>query len=145
MARTNRELVIGILDYDVGFVPDLTPFIDFANELVTEKCASVYLEDGVTPFYTDNRLKMIETWLAAHAYHILDKERLSSQVESIREQVVSKVDLGLNLTHYGQQAMRLDTNGGLAAMNNAMNEQEETLPAVRVRKRILWLGTDSCG
>lgn len=135
MARTTPDLVRTIADADDGV--DLMPFIQAANELVTEVCAA----PGV---YSSGRLQMIESWLAAHFYHILDPQASQETVEGIQVTLDTRVDLGLAVTKYGQQAMRLDTGGYLAALDNAMKTVTKTLPGGGKKVGVTWLGTDLC-
>jgi len=116
MARTTVDNVEAIIEIDSGI--SLTPFIEVANALVTEKCA-VNDSDG-NAVYTDTRLELIERWLAAHFYHIRDNRPNTDKADVVSRTFRSKVDLGFAVTHYGQQAMLLDTNGGLAALNEQM-------------------------
>lgn len=113
MARTTEELVKEIIEVDPN-VPSLDPFILPANELVTELCTSFG--------YTDTRLELIERWLSAHFYAILDPRAKEERAGPVSQENQSSVSLGLNVTHYGQQAMRLDTNGGLSSMDKAATE-----------------------
>ena len=117
MPRTSQTLVGSICDIEED--ADLTGFILSANELVTEVCASATKADG-TPFYTDVRLELIERWLAAHLYTNRDPRVTDEKAGSVGAGYQSKVDLGFNTSHYGQTAMRLDTNGGLAKLNDDM-------------------------
>lgn len=131
--RTTPALVRGI-NGEIGTDADLNPFIDAANELVTEKCT--------TSGYSNARLELIERWLSAH-YHCVDSPRASRErVGSITVEPQGKVDIGLDNSLYGQMAMRLDTAGNLAAMNNAMKTVKAVLPAVALRRPgIRWMGT----
>lgn len=126
--RTTAEAVAKIID--VEDEDDLDPFIEPANMLVTDVCTS----SG----YSDAKLEIIERWLSAHFYAILRPRNFLEQVDTLREQIESKIDLGLNVTRYGQQAMRLDTAGNLAALNNKMKE------IVVSRMSITWLGRKCC-
>lgn len=113
MARTTSAAVQLIIDTDANIVTatSLTPFIDVANELVTELC---------TPdLYTDFRLELIERWLAAHFYAIRDNRRAMESVGAVVEWFQYKLGLNLANTMYGQQVMMLDTNGGLAEVSAA--------------------------
>ena len=56
--------------------------------------------------------------------------------KGVTEKKQSKVDLGFDSSHYGQTAMRLDTAGGLAALN------EQTKKGRRALVSISWLGTE---
>jgi hypothetical protein len=125
MPRTTSDLVKDILDEE----PDkpLVPFIKAANKLVERCCASV--EE-----YTDDDLITIETWLAAHCYCTM----------SPQETYQTKVDLGLNNSRYGQLVLRLDWNGGLAALDNAVKDVDLPLPTEVDNRRLgmTWLGTE---
>ena len=107
MARTTSEEVALIIEVDESI--SLTPFIEAANALVTEKCS--------TDDYDATRLELIERWLSAHFYAIRDARPTNERAGSVGASYQSKVDLGFDVTHYGQMAMRLDTAGGLAALN----------------------------
>lgn len=134
MPRTTTSLVKEIIDTDSSV--SLVPFIRAANLLVTKCCSTV-------TSYTTADLREIETWLAAHMYTVFDPRTVMEQAGSVQETFQSKVDLGLRTSHYGQMAMRLDTNGGLAALDNAMNDVKLPLP-VEVDKRkvgMTWLGS----
>ncbi len=129
--RTTPTLVAGIIEWDNIDVPDLTPFIDIANELVTERCA---ITSGTPPVniygYTDYRLELIERWLAAHFYAVRDPRATQEGVGPLTENYQSRVDLGLNSSTYGQQVMRLDTSGSLAILNNAANKYAKVPVAI---------------
>jgi hypothetical protein len=136
--RTTAELVTGIITLD-DEDDDLTPFIDVANMLVDAVCVN---DSEGEPFgYTDAELERIERWLSAHFYAVYRPRAFLSQVETLREQIESKVSLKLDVTRYGQQAMLLDYHGGLAALNNGLNEVTKNFPGATGRKpRIYWLG-----
>jgi len=131
MARTTAALVGGIIEWDSDSTKStyvaLTPFIEVANELVTECCTS--------GSHTDLRLAQIEKWLAAHFYHHRDMKAQMEKAGSVSQNLQSKVDLGFDNTHYGQAAMRLDTEGGLAALNERIKKGKRTTVSVT------WLGT----
>ena len=118
MASTTAALVAGIIEVDTSIT--LTPFISVANEFVTECCASA------TPAYSVARLALIETWLAAHIYTVRDMRAEQEKAGDVSEKKQSKVDLGFDTSHYGQTAMRLDTLGGLAALNASAKKGENT-------------------
>jgi hypothetical protein len=132
MARTTDELVGGIIKVKSS-IP-LTPFIEAANILVTQCCVDG-LSDDLTAYTADQLLK-IETWLAAHFYSVRDMVTESERADVVSRKFQSKVDLGFNTSHYGQQAMRLDFYGGLAALN------EDILKGRRRRISATWLGTE---
>lgn len=119
--------VEAIIDFDPA-VTDLLPFIAAAEEMVTELCAPV-------PTYTANRLKIIETWLAAHFVAIRDPRYIEEHIGAASASVMNKVGFNLQLTPYGQQAMLLDTAGGLAYIDQHVAQGK------RARASITWLGT----
>jgi hypothetical protein len=123
--RTTETEVRKIIDLDASMT-DLMPFITAANELVTELC--------VPAGYTAGRLKVIETWLAAHFAAIRDP-RISS--ESLGASVTYQGNVGqnLSLTHWGQQAMLFDTAGTLASLNKGV---ETGISKAKIG--VTWLG-----
>lgn len=108
--RTTDELVKEI--YDEAITKDLTPFISAASSLVDQ------VEENAENTYPDSQLILIETWLSAHFYGIFDPKFKSEKAGSVGSTIESKVDLGLNVTRYGQMAMQLDYQGVLAAIND---------------------------
>ena len=110
----------------VKAVHDLTPFIEAANQLVDDCCLDFD--------YSAEKLERIERWLAAHFYCIQYSRRLQEQAGSVQQTFQSKVDLMLSLTHYGQMAQMLDTEGGLASLNNT------AVTTKKSRVRLVWLG-----
>lgn len=133
MPRTDVSQVGAVIELDDSI--GVTPFINAANELVTEVCAVKTNPDG-SPYYSDNRLAMIETWLAAHFYAQRDPRMSSVSPSGVSVRYQSQVDLGFNNTHYGQQALRLDTKGGLAALEARVKKGGGKLG-------VFWLGTDT--
>ena len=130
MARTTSTLVGGIIELDVDIDPG--PFIDTANELVTEVC----VDSGPDPAYSDTRLELIERWLAAHFYAIYVKQVASESVRGVQEVFQYKVGLNLASTMYGQQAMTIDTAGGLARLSKQIENGTRRRTA-----RVTWEGT----
>lgn len=127
MAVKTTITAVGLI-IEIDSAIDLTSFIETANALVTECCS----EDD----YDDTRLELIERWLSAHLYTIRDARAESEKAGSVSEKKQSKVDLGFDTSHYGQTAMRLDTAGGLAALNTQMKKQGKRPVG------ITWLGTE---
>lgn len=114
MARTTAALIKGIVEVDSEEFPDasLLPFIEAANVLVTEKCAST------TPAYDEARLTMIETWLAGHFYVVRARLIGSEGVAGISTSYNFSAGMYLAGSPQGQAALALDTNGGLARLNS---------------------------
>lgn len=125
MARTTSSNVEGIIEVDVTI--SLDPFILVANELVTEVCSDAG--------YTEERLELIERWLAAHFYCTRDPRASREQAGPVAQSLQSVIDLGLNNSHYGQTALLLDTAGGLAALNKAAQKGKLTAS-------VTWLGNE---
>jgi len=124
-----------IIEIDPCVVADavaMVPFIAAANAAVVAACTGTA---GPTPEYNDTRLALIETWLAAHFYAQRDPRYTTEKAADVAVGYQSKVDLGFDNTHYGQMAMRLDTNGGLAKLN------DEAKKGGRPRVGVTWLGT----
>lgn len=107
--RIDADDIAAVLDFDTS-IDNLDPFIAAAEELVTEICAS-------TGVYSGDRLAIIETWLAAHFVAIRDPRYSSETMGAASATFQTQVGLNLGLTPYGQQAMLLDTLGGLAKLN----------------------------
>lgn len=126
MSRTTIVKVGEIIEVDEDI--NLTPFIETANALVTEHCS----EDD----YDAVRLELIERWLAAHCYTIRDMRAETEKAGPTSEKKQSKVDLGFDSSHYGQTAMRLDTEGGLARLNEEIKKGKTTSVSVA------WLGDE---
>lgn len=125
--RTTAAAVAEIVEQDTTI--DMDPFIEAANALVTEKCA-------VVTTYTAGRLELIERWLSAHFYRIRDMPVTQESIKGVTENFQHREDLGFDVTHYGQMAMRLDTNGGLAALNKQIKSGAGSV-------QIEWLGKEN--
>ena len=133
MARTTVANIKKIIEVDLTIIAvdaDMDAFIDVANELVTEMCTGT---NGPSTAYTVARLELIERWLSAHFYAIRDPRVKSEKAGPVGVNYQEKVDLNLKLTHYGQQAMMLDTNGGLRSLDQNKAYQVQ----------VLWLGTST--
>lgn len=126
-ARTTESDVRAIIDYDTT-ITNFTPFIRMANGLVNECC----LDAG----YDDGRLLDIETCLAAHFASMRDRQARSEKAGSVGTSYDTKLDLYFMHTHHGQNALLLDTAGGLAAL------QEQIKSGGPVTVGITWLGKE---
>lgn len=127
MARTTSNAVSGIIEVDANI--SLDPFIEVANDLVSSCCGDV-------TGYDATKLELIERWLSAHFYTVRDMRAEQERAGIVSEKKQSKVDLGFDSSHYGQMAMRIDTNGGLAQLNEQIKNGSATTYGVG------WLGTD---
>jgi len=134
MSRTTKANIEAIIELDPEVIPNdaaMEPFILMANELVTECCTG---DKGPSTAYTDARLELIERWLAAHCYTTRDPRYVNEKAGSVGATYQSKVDLGFDNSHYGQMAMRMDTNGGLAALDKQIKKGASKIG-------VAWLGT----
>lgn len=113
-----------VVDDQAEVADVLSPFIETANSLVTELCTGGTL--------SDERLELIERWLAAHFYSLQVDARLtmSETVGPLTETFFGKVGYALNQTPYGQQAMFLDTTGSLSRWNNQVIKGTTTKASV---------------
>ena len=127
--RVTQAEVAVIIELDTDTTPDITAFIDVANDLVTENC--------LDSDYSDDKLEKIELWLSAHFYAIKDPRAKSEAAGSVNQGLQSKVDIGFDVTHYGQMAMRIDSDGNLAAINEDAKKGSKPLTA-----SVTWAGTD---
>lgn len=108
--RTTQAEVVKLLEETA--LPedlDLTPFIESANSLVDGVC--------LDSDYTDNRLELIERWLAAHFYSVKDPRTKQEAAKGLTETYEGQTKYGLLFTRYGQQAMVLDIDGNLAKID----------------------------
>ena len=84
--------------------PDvLRPFIESANLLVTE----CYGNSGVS----DDVLRELEKWLAAHLAHSVSQRVVSTKLGDASDTFARASGDGLRGTFYGQQALLFDVNG----------------------------------
>lgn len=109
MARTTPDLVKEIIEVDED-LGTLDPFIDIANQLVTELCEPLN-------YYSEERLTIIETWLAAHLWTSLDPRIQTQFADGVGVTFQNKIGLGLDHSTYGQMVKRLDTKGVLAQLD----------------------------
>ena len=130
--RTTATQVVAIrtseVDGDIDVI--VAPFIEVASSLVDEFCTGGSL--------TNARLELIERWLSAHFLTLQSDQRLalSETVGPITSTYFGKVGFALNLTPYGQQAMLLDTTGGLAAWN------QQVITGNTIRPSLTWSGIE---
>jgi len=126
MARVTSADIAELIDVDSSI--SLTPFINAANELVTELCTD--------SDYTDTRLALIEAWLTCHFYRTRDQAVDTEKAGSVSVKYQYKIGLMLHETEYGQRAMLLDTAGNLAALSKRLEDGESASISIS------WLGED---
>lgn len=115
MARTDETKIREIIDLDDEF-GTLAPFILMANELTTEACGSAG--------YSADRLELIERNLAAHFCRSKEQAVASEGVKGLTQSFQYKLGLNLAATKYGQDAMLMDTKGGLAQLSKNAEKGE---------------------
>ena len=112
MARVTDAEVEAIVDYDDNIT--LTPFINIANQLVTELCSDSN--------YSDNRLLEIERWLSGHFYVMRDQTFASTKAGSVAASYQYQIGLFFKQSKQGQTALALDTDGNLAKLGKQMED-----------------------
>ena len=134
MARTTPENVKQIIEVEQGV--DHSPFIDAASSIVTEVATGV---KGPAVPYIFETLELIERWLAAHFFTNFDPRLESEKTGEASGKFRGKTEMGFTSSLYGQQAMLLDTNGGLAALNR--KNLRKATAAEGVTPSFVWGGT----
>jgi len=111
MVRTTSTLVKEILgvNYDTKRTPTIQPYIDAASSIVDRL---VVTADNMDETLTSTQAELIERWLAAHAYTVMDalymsKSTLGASGSFLREK-----------SKYLDMAIMLDPTGGLNAILN---------------------------
>ena len=107
----------------------MTPFIETAAAFVDQVAEN---SAALTP----ERLELIERWLAAHFYATRDPRTASEHAGPVGANYQSAITIGLQNSHYGQVALRLDTTGTLAALDGMSRDVEAAG---------YWLGRDEPG
>ena len=114
MALVTSDEVKAVIDTN----RDVSSFIDSAHLIVTEDLADADL--------SDDRLKQIELYLAAH-FVALTEERgglVKSKHGDASEEYQFEKGRGIAMTRYGQTAIDLDTSGTLRTMARSANNAE---------------------
>lgn len=127
--RADQTDVEEIMELDSGF--NAIPFITIANSVVNDVC----LDSG----YSDAKLKLIETWLAAHFVTVRTKIVESEKVDVISQKFKLTTDLGFHASHYGQTAMAIDIDKNLAVLNKQLIDGKDTGVSIG------WLGMEDYG
>lgn len=127
MAITDVD-VEAIVEVDEDVTTTLAPFIAAAKVLLDAAT--------VNSDYTEATYDLIHTWLSAHFYCIRDNRRSSETADKVREEYQYKLGIGLDCTMYGQTAIMMDTEGGLAKIN------KENKNGGKKSVSVTWVGTD---
>jgi hypothetical protein len=115
-----------------GSLPDLTQYILTAS-LLCDDISSYASEETID--ISSSRLEVIETWLAAHFYGQSDKPLSEEDKGEAAAVYDGKTGMFLTSTRYGQTAIRLDSTGYLAKL-----EEDQ---AGNRRGSIEWLGINA--
>lgn len=133
--RTTSDAVGEIIELTDGI--EATPFIEVASSLVDRHCATAKDSDD-NDYYTSAELELIERWLSAHFYAIRENRAASEGAGPVQETKQYKVGFYFTNTMYGQQALMLDSYGGLQTL------QANSMSGKTVRPGITWLGKTEC-
>jgi hypothetical protein len=126
VGRVSSAEVLEIIHETIpSTVTDVTAFILVAHNMIDK----VIVEDNPHEF-TDDYLKEIERWLAAHFVAIRYQTNASEDIETAKETYQYKLGLGLANTMWGQQVLLLDTTGSFAELNNSKGR----------KLKMFWLG-----
>lgn len=131
MARTTPQKVKDILE-DVSNEAVLASFIDAANSIVDAIYDCDQADDKVL---SATNLTLIETWLAAHFYHVMDLRVKETQTGKSKDIYQGETGKFLDSTGYGQTAISLDISGCLAKFN------KEAYSGGKIQIGLEWLGT----
>ena len=127
MGRTSEADVRAILN-DTPTIA-ISVFIETAAEMTdyVETC-------DTTGALSARALRMIETWLSAYYYSILDQPWQEKKTLDASAKFQGTSDLGFDANQYGQAAMRLDTTGCLSRLN------DEAKKGGKSKVQFEWLG-----
>lgn len=117
--------------------PDPSADYTFALESAEDLVESVLASKGLS----DVKMELIKRWMSAHFVEVRTARLKRDQVRTAQGDIITQSDLGFDVTHYGQQAMRLDTTGELAKINNRTKTEGTTKPVIEKRTvGLQWLG-----
>ena len=105
----------------------ITPFIEVANNIVTQNCTIVDL--------TVATLELIERWLSAHFYRMRELQVAEKRAAPVSQSFQSTLYTGFDNSTYGQMAMRIDWSGALSSLN------EQAKKGGLLTAGITWVGT----
>jgi hypothetical protein len=110
--RVTNAQVLAVMESGIGIRDDtVTACVTAANAL-TDKVSAADSGGALSTAL----LVEIERWLAAHFTSIAYMQSQSEKTEMAAQTFFGKVDLNLNQTRYGQQAVILDITGFLAGL-----------------------------
>jgi hypothetical protein len=134
-SRTTNALVIAVLgkDYDTNKNLDVTPYVAMASNLV-DRVVVMANNKGMpysdpNPAIVGSPTEIIERWLAAHFYAVMDKPYMNKSTQGASAGYGGRLDMGLDFTQYGQQAQMADYSYSLTNINKKQRASGQ------------WLGT----
>lgn len=126
-ARTNPDDVAALLGDNYDGVTDLSGFIDTASAIVDQVVTmAAEKAGGGTGNYTSRFTltaavqELIERWLAAHNYALMDPLYMSKSTGGASASFQRQAGMGFESTEYGRMAIRLDFSG---CLNNIDKQQ----------------------
>lgn len=96
---------------------------------VADSCWQLMLDDavswvtslGIEDECGEDVANLVARYLAAHFMTLRDPRQVEQSTLDASEKFASTVDLGLDSSHYGQMAKRLDCTGKLSNLDNSDN------------------------
>ncbi len=135
MAYTTFAQVEKIIEIDSNITTDAAEFIETANHLVVRLGLPTATDSSGAVYHDATSLELVERWLTAHFYAVRDPRVVREAAGSVSAQYESKVDLYLENTRYGQQALLVDHSGKLSDWNTEMKDDKK-----RSSGGVNWLG-----
>lgn len=130
MARTTLTEIKKVLNTSVT---DATIFIEMATSLVDEKVVAADTDGTLSA----DRLKHIETWLAAHFITVFEPTTMQESAGPVSATYHGKSGYMLQSSIHGQTAILLDTTNALAQLQNDSTNENKTA----LKPSIGWAGT----
>lgn len=128
--RTTAADVRAILGPNYDGKTTLTPFITTANIITDRVAADAILRERTL---TDAELELIERWLSAHYYTMMDPLYASKGIGKVSGSFAGKTGMHLEASRYGLTAMEIDHSGALQAIGGSSGRTVVSLS---------WLGED---
>ena len=122
----------------VGKIIEVDPTIELDQFLLD---AAVLYNSVVGLANTEEVAEMVERWLTAHLYSVRDNRISQESAGPVSQTLVGRVDLRLDGTYHGQQAIMMDTSGKLAGWMLLASGKKSLLGKVgQGTIGILWAG-----
>jgi hypothetical protein len=112
--RTNSNLVEGILGTEYDGETSLLPYIETASVTVNRVAQ---LASARNMGLSKAELELIERWLSAHCYVMMDPAYKQRTTEGASGGFMGQDGKGFEASRFGQHALRLDWSGSLEAID----------------------------